>query len=220
MLLDATGSTKSPCLQAGRWNRSIAASKELTLGKEPRQTRPTSIHLHHSCNRKHDPSAELSPMDCSHLPLHSRKGEKHTASHKAIAREWKQPRGITERRSNNTVCKEYKGNKSLQAKSRLLATYAGWFCPRSKQYQKPGQLFGDEKDDQIIPTSEKSESGGLETSNDYPERCQAARAGNGSMLQSQYVHLQPGLSDPRASPTATRGRWGSPHSSLHLAASG
>lgn len=188
MLLGATGSTNGPCLQAGRWDSSSAAADELTPGKEQRQTRLTSIHLCHSWNRKQDPSPQLSPTNCSHLPLNHRKGEMHTASHKA--REGKQPRGTTERRPNNTVCKEYKGNKSLQAESRLLAIYVGWFCPRSHQYQKP-QLFWDKKDNQIIPASEKREGWWPETSNDYPERCQAARGGKGSTLQSQDAHPPP-----------------------------
>lgn len=45
--------------------------------------------------------------------------------------------------------------------------------------------LGDKKYDQIILMSEEWEGWGPETSSDCPERCQVARMGKGSTLQSQ-----------------------------------
>ena len=64
IMLNVTGSTNGPSLQAGRRDRSSAATKFMP-GKELGQTRSTSTHLRHSRNKKQDPSPELSPTNAS-----------------------------------------------------------------------------------------------------------------------------------------------------------
>lgn len=179
---------------AGRQDRTSTAATELMLGKETGQTRPTSNPPVSQLQQKVRFLSRTITYKCSHLPLHPRKGEMHTATHKALGREWKKPRGATERWSKNAACKESKGNTSLRAETRSLATYVGLFCPRSSPYHKPGQLRGQE----------------VRSNHPYVRRMGGLRARNKQWLPWEVPSSQDGQGEHPAEPgwatTPSQGR--------------
>lgn len=190
-MLDATRTTNGPCLQWADGTGTAQQQLSSCLGKSQGRLDPPQP----TCVKAATESK--TPLQNCNLRIAATfffiPGKEKCTPHpmKLLLGNGSNPEALLKHDQENTACKEYKRNKTLRAESRSLATYVGWFCPRSSQHHKPGQLLGDEKYDQIKPTSEEGEGWRPETSNNYPERCQAASTGKGSTLQSQDGHPPP-----------------------------